>query len=249
MQLYYIRHGQSINNANWEAEGFTESSDAPLTDIGKEQAQITAEFIEKNQPIVEHEGWNANNRHGFGITHIYSSLMERATHTASLTARRLSQIPFVAWIDIHENGGIYGREGDFKDKGLPGKPRSHFEVHFPELSLPETLDETGWWKERPIETEDEAHLRAERVWTELLARHGDKKGQEEARVAFVSHGTFFVHLMSVILNLPFRSASHGLSSWFLLNNCSISRIDVHGEDVVVCYTNRTDHLPTHLITG
>ena len=55
--------------------------------------------------------------------------------------------------------------------------------------------------------------------------------------------------MSVILNLPFRSASRGMNSWFLLNNCSLSRIDVHDDHIVLCYLNRTDHLPNHLITG
>jgi hypothetical protein len=55
--------------------------------------------------------------------------------------------------------------------------------------------------------------------------------------------------MGAMLNLPWRQASNGLKSWFVLNNCSISRIDVHKAEVAVCYLNRTDHLPNHLITG
>ncbi len=78
MQLYYIRHGQSVNNANWTTDGFVESSDAPLTEIGAQQAQLTAEYLEKNQPVIEHKGWNSDNRNGFGLTHLYTSLMERA---------------------------------------------------------------------------------------------------------------------------------------------------------------------------
>ena len=248
MQLYYIRHGQSSNNAGESSSNFTETPDAWLTDIGKEQACITAEYLEKNQPLIEQGDWDPHNRRGYGITHLYASLMERAAHTASFTARRLPQIPFTAWIDIHETGGIYGREGELKDKGLPGKPRAWFEEHIPELSLPANFDGAGWWN-RPTETEEEAHQRAERVWAELLSRHSDREGQPEHRVALVSHGTFFVHLMSVILDLPFRSASRGLRSWFLLNNCSLSRIDIHKkEHVTICYLNRTDHLPSHLIT-
>ncbi len=137
MQLYYIRHAQSINNANWETEGFIENSDAPLTDIGRQQAQLTADFLAKNQLITEHVGWNSNNRHGFGITHLYTSLMERAVHTAAPIAGKLPGIPFHAWTDLHETGGIYGRAGELKDKGLPGKPRSYFEQSFPELSSPQ----------------------------------------------------------------------------------------------------------------
>jgi 2,3-bisphosphoglycerate-dependent phosphoglycerate mutase len=248
MQLYYIRHGQSINNANWESEGYTETPDAWLTDIGKEQAHTLSEYLEKNQATVQHTGWDPHNRHGFGITHIYASLMERAAHTASYTARKLPQLPFAAWTDIHESGGIYGREGDMKHVGLPGKPRSFFEGNFPELALPQELDENGWWN-RPVETEEECQLRAERVWLELLSRHRDREGLPEHRVALVSHGTFFMHLMCAILNLPFRTASHGLGFWFLLNNCSISRIALHKDEVTICYLNRTDHLPSHLITG
>jgi 2,3-bisphosphoglycerate-dependent phosphoglycerate mutase len=249
MQLYFIRHGQSINNANWEAAGYTESPDPWLTEIGKQQAQTLADYLEKNQPLAEHKDWNADNRHGYGITHIYSSLMERAAHTASFTARRLPGIPCAAWMEIYEAGGIYGREGELKHKGLPGKTRAWFEEHFPELALPDQLDGAGWWQERPYETVDGVHQRAKSVWADLLSRHRDQDGQPEHRVALVSHGEFFVHLMCAMLDIPFRAASHGLKSWFLLNNCSISRIDVRGEDVIVCYLNRTDHLPGHLLTG
>ena len=249
MQLYFIRHGQSVNNAGWGTPNYIESPDPILTEIGKEQAQILGDYLEKNQPITEHEGWDPHNRYGFGITHIYASLMERATHTASHTARKLPQIPFTAWTDIHESGGIFGRDGDIKLKGLPGKTRSFFEEHYPELILPVSLDGTGWWQSHPQETEAECQLRAQRVWAELLAQHGDKDGQPEQRVAFVSHGGFFVHLMCAILNLPWRQASNGLNSWFLLSNCSVSRIAIYKDEVTICYLNRTDYLPSHLITG
>jgi broad specificity phosphatase PhoE len=64
-----------------------------------------------------------------------------------------------------------------------------------------------------------------------------------------SHGGFFIHLMCSMLNIPWRQAFNGFKSWFLLSNCSISRFDIRGEDMVITYMNRTDHLPDHLITG
>jgi len=246
MQLYFIRHGQSANNAGWGDPDYRESPDPELTEIGVQQAKIVADFFEKNQPITKSNDWNIQNQHGFGITHIYASLMERAVHTASYTAGKLD-VPFETW-DIHESGGIFGRDGDMKLMGLPGKPRSFFESNFPSFKLPDSLDENGWWLERPQETEDECQLRAERIWRDLLTRHSDKDGQPEERVAFVSHGGFFMHLMCAILGLPWKNASNGLRSWFLLNNCSISRIDVNNDHVTICYLNRTDHLPNHLIT-
>ena len=249
MQLYFIRHGQSINNAGWGDPNYQESPDPRLTEIGIEQAQLLSQYLEKSQPITEHTGWDVHNRYGFDFTHIYTSMMERAAHTASYTARQLSHIPFAVWEQIHESGGIFGRDGEMKLQGLPGKPRSWFEANIPGLTLPANLNGIGWWNNRPFETEEECQLRAQHVWADLLARHSDQEGQPEQHVAFVSHGGFFVHLMCALLNLPWRQAASGLNSWFVLSNCSISRIAVHKSDVSICYLNRTDHLPSHLITG
>ena len=247
MQLYFIRHGQSMNNAHWQEPSYKESPDPALTEAGMEQAHLLGEFLEKSQLLTRTEGWDVHNRYGFGITHIYASLMERAVHTATPTARKLG-VPFAAWEEIHEEGGIFGRDGEMKLQGLPGKPRAWFEANVPEFTLPASLNGTGWWNCRPHETEEEAYQRAKRVWAELLVRHGDKDGQPAQRIVFVSHGGFFMHLMCAVLDLPWRQASNGLKSWFLLNNCSISRIDVYKEEVNICYMNRTDHLPDHLIT-
>ena len=246
MQLYFIRHGQSQNNANWGNPAYRENPDPSLTEIGIEQACYVSEFLRERHTLTRRDDWNIHNRHGFGLTHLYTSLMERAVHTAAPIARALA-IPFSVWEEIHESGGIFGRDGELKSKGLPGKTRAYFEQHFPELSLPDRLDGTGWWN-RPFEPEEECHARTEKFLADLIARHGDRDGQPEQRVALVSHGGFFVHLMFVILNAPWRQAAYGLKSWFVLNNCSISRIDFNQDGVNIAYLNRTDHLPDHLIT-
>lgn len=248
MELYFIRHGQSQNNAHWNEPDYKESPDPVLTEIGVEQACYLAEYLERTQLIADDKIWNVQNRRGFGLTHLYTSLMERAVHTAAPAARRLG-IPFAAWTEIHESGGIFGRDGDMKLMGLPGKSRSYFEQNFPELVLPASLDGQGWWNSRPFESEEEAQQRAAGIWSELLSRHGDRERQSEHRVALVSHGGFFVHLMCAILDVPWRQAAQGMKSWFILNNCSISRLDVHRDEVSITYLNRTDHLPDHLITG
>lgn len=247
MELYFIRHGQSVNNAGWGDPNYRENPDPPLTEIGHQQAQILADFLARNQFLQEHTGWNSHNRHGFGLTRLYTSLMERAAHTAAPTAQALG-IPFAVWKEIHEAGGIFSREDKANPTGLPGKPRSYFEQHFPTLGLPADLDGSGWWN-RPFETDDERQPRADQFLAELLTRHGDREGQPVERVAIVSHGGFFMHLMCAILKLPWRQAALDLRSWFLLNNCSISRFDFIQDEVIISYLNRTDHLPDHLITG
>jgi 2,3-bisphosphoglycerate-dependent phosphoglycerate mutase len=246
MELYFIRHGQSVNNANWNNQDYEESPDPTLTENGLEQARLLAEFLKKKQTITTYQEWNSQNRYGFGLTHIYTSLMERAAFTAAPIAQALD-LPLIAWKEIHEEGGIYSRETQSKMKGLSGRPRSFFMENFRTITLPDDLDETGWWN-RPFEAEDERQPRADQVFSELLARHRDREGQPEHRVAFVSHGGFFMRLVCAILKLPWRQASLGLRSWFLLNNCSISRFDIRGKEITFAYVNRTDHLPDHLIT-
>ncbi len=136
MQLYFIRHGQSINNANTENKDYLEHSDPYLTEIGKQQAKLLAHYLKEHQTITDPESWNSQNQFGFGITHIYCSLMERAAETASYTARALGNVPFETWVDIHEEGGIYARKEENRFNGLPGKPRSFFEENFPDLKHP-----------------------------------------------------------------------------------------------------------------
>ncbi|MFN8412370.1 MAG: histidine phosphatase family protein [Anaerolineales bacterium] len=248
MQLYFIRHGQSINNANWNTPDYQESPDPVLTDIGLEQADYLAKYLKEKQFITDEKSWNIQNQYGFGFTHIYASLMERATRTAAPTVRALGNVPFEAWPEIHEEGGIYARGSEENAKGLPGKPRSFFEKNFPEMKLPDEFGESGWWN-RPYESEEECQPRADRVVTELLRRHGDVEGQPEQRIVFVSHGGFFVRLLCTLTKLPWRQGAHDMKSWFMLNNCAISRFDFRDNEILVSYINRTDHLPAHLITA
>ena len=253
MELYFIRHGQSVNNANWDKPDYEESPDPALTENGYEQARLLADFLKKNQTITKDKDWNVQNRYGFGLTHIYTSLMERAAFTAAPIAQALD-IPLIAWKEIHEEGGIYSR-GDKQSspvdkanvQGLSGRPRSFFMENFRTLTLPDDLDETGWWN-RPFEANEERQPRADQVFAELLTRHRDQEGQSEHRVAFISHGGFFMRLVCTMLKLPWRQAALGLRSWFILNNCSISRFDIHGDEISMIYINRTDYLPDHLIT-
>lgn len=246
MELYFIRHGQSVNNANWNDPDYEESPDPTLTETGHEQARLLAEFLKKHQVLTNDKEWNVQNRYGFGLTHVYTSLMERAAFTAAPIAQALD-IPLIAWKEIHEEGGIFSRGDKSQVKIMGGRPRSFFMENFRTLTLPDDLDETGWWN-RPFEVEEERQPRADQVFADLLARHRDREGQPEQRVALVSHGGFFMRLLSAVLKLPWRQAAHGLKSWFLLNNCSISRFDIRGNEITVAYTNRTDFLPDHLIT-
>ncbi len=266
MQLYYIRHGQSENNRLWDQTGSSEgrSEDPALTKVGEQQAERLALFMTTATADVDTNGRDYQNVHGYGITHLYCSLMIRAVATAVIVARRMG-IPPVAWPDLHETGGIFHYDSESEEViALPGKPRSYFETHFPTLRLPDDLDEDGWW-DRPFEAYEERPTRAERVLEELLARHG---GTED-RVAFVSHGGFYNHLLAAILGLPnvdlprpepteseekeeekaAESEKSQRRPWFILNNAAISRIDFDPEDRTrLIYINRADYLLPEWVT-
>ncbi|HSO28105.1 MAG TPA: histidine phosphatase family protein [Anaerolineales bacterium] len=237
MRLYFIRHGQSENNALWVNNGSSadRSEDPELTELGHEQARRVADFVCSGYGearLVEEED------QGFGITHLYSSLMVRAVATASYITR-VTGTPLHAWADIHEEGGIYLDEGENNPVGRPGKTRSYFEQHYPHLHLPDWLDEEGWWRSRPYEQRDEMALRAGRFLGELLERHG---GTED-RVAIVSHGGFYNQLLSRLLD---RQPRNGL--WFRMYNVGITCINFGPRYMDVIYQNRIDFLPPKMVT-
>jgi len=247
VELYIIRHGQSVNNAYWDKEGFQDLPDPELTEVGKRQAKTLAEFLGENQERNEIPKWNSQNQHGFGLTHIYTSLMVRAASTATPIAESLG-LPLVAWPEIHETGGIFSRTDGGLRAGLPGKPRSYFEKHYPGFSLPDELDEKGWWN-RPFEEREARRPRSERVWAELLERHGDKPGEPESRVAIVSHGGFFNYLLTSALGVHLKKLDERRNAfWMLMNNCAISHLDLVDRQVRVAYINRHEYLPDNLIT-
>lgn len=243
MRLFYIRHGQSENNALWDETGSSSgrSEDPELTAVGHEQAKILAEFIAHKDVEARADGKNGGlNRNSFGFTHLYTSLMVRSVATGTYLSKSLN-LPLVAWPEIHECGGMYA---DGEEEGLrigrPGKPRSYFVQNYCDLVLPNTLTESGWWN-RPFETHEDRPLRAQQVLEMLLERHG---GTED-RVAFVSHGGFYMELMRVMFNLGDRN------SWYLMNNTAVSRFDIYEGaeiNITMVYHNRTDHLPERLVT-
>ena len=242
MQFYFIRHGQSENNLLWARTGSGQgrSEDPDLTPVGCQQAQRVAQFLRGADLVAggDSEDRDVQNVAGFGITHLYASLMLRAVATGAIIAQALD-LPLVGWRDVHETGGIYLRGEDSDERiGLPGKNRAFFESHYPGLMLPDDLGDEGWWN-RPVEEYEERPLRAQRALHELLERHGNTGD----RIAVVSHGGFFNHLLWAILDLP-----DGRSPWFFMNNAAITRLDFNKEGVSLCYLNRVDFLPQELIT-
>jgi 2,3-bisphosphoglycerate-dependent phosphoglycerate mutase len=243
MQFYFIRHAQSANNLLWDTTGDSKgrSHDPELTPTGCKQIQVLAKFLRTGDPYWGYRGTWRDNRMttqpGFGLTHLYTSLMERAVETGYAVAQELG-LPLVAWVDLHETGGIYLDDENGNPIGLPGKTRAEFEQRYPNLILPATLDSAGWWN-RPFEQEAEYPVRAQRILDELLRRHG---GTDD-RVAVFSHGAIYNHLLRRIFKIERADC------WFGMLNCAITRIDFHEDNsAALIYANRLDFMPSEWVT-
>jgi 2,3-bisphosphoglycerate-dependent phosphoglycerate mutase len=240
MRLFFIRHAQSSNNALVTETGSSHgrSEDPELTELGEEQAQRLAAFLRNGDPTggLDCKGTSGK---GFGITHIYTSLMVRAVATGLVIAKALG-LPYVGWEELHEEGGIYLDDAESgKPVGLAGKNRSYFEKNYPDFVIPKTLGEEGWWNHRPFEPVEERMLRAQKFLGQLLERHGDTEDQ----VAVISHGGFYVNFMIALLSLPKQNGF-----WLTMYNTGISRIDFLESGPNLVYQNRIDFLPADMVT-
>lgn len=240
MRLYFVRHAQSTNNALVDRTGSEEgrSHDPPLTDIGHKQAAAIAAFLAVGPKRATPPGQDVKDLLGFGITHVYCSLMDRAIATGRHISRQLG-LSLVGDLDVFEAGGLFLDDPQTGTRvGLPGRSRSDLNEHYPDLVVPDEVGSEGWWN-RPFEGIEERAPRAHRVYAKLLERHGDS----DDRVCLVSHGEFFNWLAAQILGWNAPSAL-----WLDMNNTAVTRFDISRGVVRLRYLNRTDHLPSELIT-
>lgn len=153
MRLFFIRHGQSANNALWDTSGSSKgrSDDPELTEMGHQQARLLADFVLAKDNEARVDGKNGEpKRDYFCFTHLYTSLMVRSVATATYVSRAIG-LELAAWPEIHECGGIYMDSDEEEERvGMPGKTRAYFAEHYRDLILPETVTDHGWWN-RPFE--------------------------------------------------------------------------------------------------
>lgn len=243
MQLYLIRHAESENNALWKETGSNlgRKTDPALSARGKLQAGYLAEFL----ATVRVEGGSlrpfsrdTTNVLGFGITHVYCSLMQRSIQTAQIVASKLG-LPVAALLDAHECGGMVEiiEEDDTKEYiGVAGPNRAFFEATYPDLMLPEELAAEGWWN-KPYESLAQADVRAQRLLQTVFSRH---KGTDD-HVAVVTHGGFLERLVLAVIQ-----TTNAQDFLFSFSNCCINRIDVDDAFYNICYLNRVDFMPPEM---
>lgn len=247
MQLYFIRHAESENNALYARTGswIGRKPDPSLTDTGREQALRLADYLARNHRPEPNGDPDIHNHQGYHLTHLYCSLMERSVLTGMALAEALG-LPLIAWEEIHEHGGIFDRDETTEEPiGLPGRNRAELLDRFPVLGVPEHVQEKGWWN-RPFERWEDMSARAEQFLHALLDKHGDTEDQ----VAIISHGGFYQAFLGAIVGMPLpRTGRETIPRvWFAINNTAISRIDFTKRGANPTYLNRVDHLPVELVT-
>ncbi len=185
-----------------------------------------------------------DNKPHFGLTHVYCSLMTRSILTAEYITLACD-LELQARPDIFEKHGIYNIDKDGNMQGMPGPGQDYFSERFPQVRLPQKINQGGWW-DRPVEVESAFLQRMQNVVCNIKQRLADS----DDCIALVVHGDFidqfFNELMGVVRHQP-NYDNHWVANW-TFHNTSISRIDfVNGSHNVV-YMNRKDHLPNDLVT-
>ncbi len=170
MRIYLVRHGQSTNNANHES---LHVGDPPLTDIGRNQAILSAKALKAE---------NLEN------ARLYISPMRRTLQTSEPISKLLDLKGYVR-PDICEAGGMWHNSGMTSEEILKEWPR--VELH-PDIGI------DGWWCSGSIEeTEEPFYHRADEVTEDLIGHFVP----ESPPLILVTHGRFGSALVSSLLGL------------------------------------------------
>ena len=226
MDLFFIRHGESFNNALTDVS--QRVADPPLTERGQQQADRLGAFVATGGHLDQRERESGPRFH-----QVYCSPMLRTLQTARPVSEALG-LPSQLWVDVHEVGGIWVDGIDHS----PGMGRGQIEAQFPGAILADEITDEEWWTGGQ-ETAAQGRGRAIAVAASLRERARDASlaGESRQRIAVVSHGDF----MSAVV----KALTDHLPSWGIFyehNNTAITRFRLDPEMCSVRYLNRIDHL-------
>ena len=253
MQLYLIRHAQSENNViidehikdYQDAQGLKiyenhRFSDAPLSEIGQQQAEKLGEFLVNSYLSSSNDKYQDRFKfNNFDFTHLFVSPMLRTMDTAKPFVDRVDLKP-VIWENLHEQGGVWNIDRSTGQRiGFPGVTPEFIKIQYPDYIVQESMNPNGWWS-RPYEEPEACYKRSGKVLEELIKKYGET----DHRIAIVTHSYFINCILYYLFNLSTVNREY----LFILNNASITRIDFVKARRMLVYQNRTDFLPSDMIT-
>jgi len=240
MKLFFVRHGQSENNALWTntRSNLNRVFDPQLTEVGIKQVEAAADFfvsqLRTNDPKIYDQSFKYEGEE----IRIYCSLMDRAIQSGLIISKKLS-LPLKAHVDIHENGGLYSEDPQTSERiGVPGRTLKELQSTYPELILPEKINPDGWWN-RPFEDRETRRIRAKRVLNEFK----DRFGNSDEILIVITHGGFYNYLLRAAFELRDDTVV-----WFDLFNAAITLIEISEDFINLRYCNRYDYIPKEIIT-
>jgi len=246
MHVLLIRHGQSKNNILEAAHGCGKtfnskrSIDPPLSDLGKQQAQLLG---------VHLGGQLHRSRHK---VHLFCSSMTRAVQTLMPLARVLDLKPTVH-PSLHEVNGFYDTNG----QKVRGPDRAALKALCPEFSV-DAIPEEG----QGDETGAEAWQRATQV-VGMLNDWAMTDRYKDQVIIIVSHNDT-IALLARLLMVPSGQTAvsdtpEGLfpESYWPMNNTGISHFilgitpkpESYLAKTWLVYWNRSDHLSEDVRSG
>lgn len=219
MDVLFIRHAQSENNARPEPERV---EDPPLTALGHRQAVLLA----TKHPRI---AW---------ADVILTSPFLRALQTADILCR-YAGCRVEVWRDLHEQGGCYSGYLPGQRTGRPGLTGKEIASLFPQFTIDGAIGDGGWWESKPYEEMEEAHKRARAVIARLEGRFANRR----TTVAVVTHADFLRAILTVLTPAGFFPEQLSESIY----NTSVTLVRWQSAPSLICW-NTVDHLPQELRT-
>jgi 2,3-bisphosphoglycerate-dependent phosphoglycerate mutase len=190
MQLYLIRHAQSLNNSLPEEQRV---EDPPLTETGHEQARRLAQAVKKLR-----------------LTELVTSPFLRTLQTTEHLRIATGLAPHVR-AELHERGGCVSGHSGIGLTGRPGLSRQQIAAQFATYIVSPEIDGEGWWRSQAEETLEAAQLRAQQLLSRTIADYA----ATNARVAYVMHADIKMILLALLhrepLDVPWNTSITRLS--------------------------------------
>jgi 2,3-bisphosphoglycerate-dependent phosphoglycerate mutase len=212
VQLYLIRHGQSENNACPE---HMRVEDAELTELGQQQARHLAPWIATLE-----------------LDRLFCSPFRRTLQTAWPLMQQAG-LEVEVKIPLHEVGGCVAGPGGDDLVGRPGITGDELREDFPGYQVPASIDENGWWKSQPNETDAQLHKRVEDLFQSTVEEFADS----DQKIGFMMHADITHHLLSVVARVTGDRLAR------VLYNTAVTRLTIGRDSLVMDIYNSISHLP------
>jgi 2,3-bisphosphoglycerate-dependent phosphoglycerate mutase len=222
MELYLIRHAESVNNAR---PTYQRVEDPQITAVGRLQADCLAT-------------WLATLKTDAIITSPFLRTLQTVLPVLDSTKRKLE-----IWHDVFERGGCFRGYDESNLAGAMGMGRDQIVrvlgQHRSRCVLDESIGQTGWWGGKPIESDSEAEQRAREVCRRLLRTYGSGEV-----VVLLIHADLKRLMLAEMMQEQVDVEKLGP-----MRNVGITKVNRINGQWQLDFFNSVTHLPAKLITG